>query len=186
MATDFAVQLFELPVLVGIIALLCIAFLGRKRPPTFLGLNRGRVALGYLGALSALLIYSVFDAFLLARNKVSFGMTISEAYQRIPGWTLYLFILAAPFVVFFLTILGFPALAALRRVRLGSVGGVLIASQLVAALPSVVLAIFPDNLWCESHRLECVGATYAATAIFCATVAFGFGLGANLPWLRNA
>lgn len=189
MATDFAVAYFALPVLIGIVLLIGIALLGRKHVTTsdsFLGLGRGRLALGYLGSLAALLAYSFVESILHGRTKVELGhVTAAEASQHTPGWTLYLFILLTPFVVFFLSVLGLPALAVLRRLRFASVAGALITSQLIAALFSAWPAVFPHNQWCGSHRLDCVGGAYVSAALLSATVALGFSLAAWLPWIRS-
>lgn len=190
MATDFAVYYFALPVLIGILVLFVIAFAGRKRvtsSKSFLGLGRSRIAFGYLGSLLALLIYSAIDSVVLGRAKVALDeVTAMEAHKLTLGWTLYLFILFTPFVVILLSVVGLPTLAVLRRIRLASVSGALVASQLAAASFSVWPAVYPSNLWCESHRLQCVGGAYTSASILCATVALGFGVGSRLPWLRGS
>ncbi|WP_449302066.1 hypothetical protein [Pseudoxanthomonas mexicana] len=190
MATDFAVAYFWLPVLIGIIVLLGIAFIGRNRRSTstsLLGLGRSRIARGYLGALVVLFIYSAIDSVLLGRTKVALGhVTAAEAHRLTPGWTLYLFILMAPFVVFLLSIVGLPALALLRRLRFMSVSGALIASQLVAALFALWPAVSPINLWCETHRLECISDVFVSASTLSAAVTLGFAVAAKLPWLRGS
>lgn len=189
MATDFAVNFLALPVLIGVLVLLSIAILGRKRGSqgtSFLGLGLGRIALGYLGGLLALLIYSAIDSVILGRTKVALGeITAAEAHKLVLGWTLYLFILLTPFIVISLSAVGLPTIAMLRRMHLASVSGTLIVSQLFASLFALWPAISPSNLWCESHMLQCEGGTYVSASILCATVALGFALGARMPWLRG-
>lgn len=190
MATDFAVAYFWLPVLIGIVVLLAIAFIGRKRPSTntsFLGLGRSRIARGYLGAMAVLFIYSAIDSVILGRTKVALGhVTAAEAHRLTPGWTLYLFILMVPFVVFFLSVVGLPALALLRRLRFASVAGALIASQVFAALLALWPAVSPYNLWCETHRLECISGAFVSASILSAAISLGFALTAKLPWWRGS
>ena len=91
-----------------------------------------------------------------------------------------------PFVVFLLSIVGLPALALLRRLRFMSVSGALIASQLVAALFALWPAVSPINLWCETHRLECISDVFVSASTLSAAVTLGFAVAAKLPWLRGS
>ena len=190
MATDFAVAYFFLPVLIGIGVLVFLAVAGGKRPPSsalFLGLGRKRLAFGYLGALITLLIYCAIDSYSLGRTKVSLGhVSAAEAHQLLLGWTLYLFILTTPFVVFFLTVVGLPALAGLRRIGFVSLAGCVAVSQLVAVILSIWPAVAPYNQWCATHRWQCVGGSFSSAAILGATIAIGFALAARLPLVRRS
>ena len=91
MATDFAYAVMLIPVLLGIAALFATALLGSKLPigTGFVGLGRRRIALGYLGALSATLVYCFINAVQLMLWKSGEGhISASEAKGRFLSTTL--------------------------------------------------------------------------------------------------
>jgi hypothetical protein len=189
MPTDFAYALMLIPVLAGIAALIVVAIFSPKVPVGvgFVGLGRRRIALGYLGALAATLAYSFINAVQLMLWKADQGhISASEAQGRFFSTTLYLFVLYAPFVIGFLSIIGLPFLQVMRRLRVATVAGaVSLAIVLVAAITCFTLA-FPYNLWCGSHAWQCGKETFESAFAFAIPVALAFAIAAGLPWLRNA
>jgi hypothetical protein len=189
MATDFAYAAFFFPVLIGILVLLVLAFVSPKSQQSagvFLGIGRRRIAFGYLGALVATLAYSAFDSVRTGYWKVDQGhITASEMPSMVPGWTLYIFVLMAPFVVLVLTAIGLPVLSLLRRFGIASVAGVVLVAVAYSAAWAAWVYFRPYNLWCESHALQCSSGMFISTFTASLVVALGFGLAARLPWLRS-
>jgi hypothetical protein len=190
MATDFAVSLFVLPVLVGLIAVVLLAV--RLKPAgaeaaAFLGLGARRIAFGFLGAMCALLAYAVADSIALGFNKVELGhVTAEQMPAMVPGWSFYLFILLAPFVATALSLAGLPLFALLRRFRLASVLGVLVLAAVYSGLNGFVTYIGPYNNWCSSHLTECAAKSTVESMFLASAVALGFAVGARLPVLRSS
>ena len=149
-------------------------------------MGSSRIALGYLGALLALVAYCYIETADLSRTKVARGdVTAAEAAQYFSGWFLNIFCLMTPFMVFFLTALGLPLLAALRRINFASIVGAMLSSQVLAACFSLPTVLSPYNQWCDSHVLQCFASAYASNAILAGTVTAGFVLAARLPWWRS-
>ena len=190
MATDFAFAAFLIPVLLGIGALFFLAFFGK--PPvnsqtSFLGLGRVRLARGYLGATLATLICTAISATQLAFNKVALRhITNEELGQLLPGYILYFFILAMPFVLFGLTIVGLPALAALRKMKAMTVLWVAAAAVLFSAAMGVWTMLSPHNQWCSTHLLRCGSDSALFSVLFTVPVVVGFALAARVPFRISA
>ena len=189
MATDFAVMMFQLPVLLGVLVLAAVAILGRRRESgaaSFLGIGRSRLALGYLAAIAATLVYSAIQSWQLGQEKVALGhVTAGEANARWVSSSLYFFVLATPFVVAGLTVLGLPALAALRRLEFASLASLAILAFVFCAAMGGWVLVAPYNLWCSSHASACALGSFSASAALSIPVVFAFALGARLPWLRS-
>ncbi|MGY3265553.1 hypothetical protein [Lysobacter sp. HA35] len=190
MATDFVVVIFQLPILLAVLVLAATAFFGRKRgvgPSSFLGIGRTRLALGYLAAAGVTLAYAGVDSWQLAQEKVALGhVTASEATARWAGWSLYLFVVATPFVVVGLTVFGLPALAALRRIGFASLAGLVASALAFSAAVAGWALLAPYNVWCSSHASACALESFDASLALGVPVAVAFALGARLPWLRSA
>ena len=187
------------PVLFGPILVLCagilifLAISGRHRVVTSnstLGLGRTRLALGYLAVFVVCLAYSFWDTINLSNMKVARGdVTELEADQYFWSWYIYGFSLTTPFYFFFLTALGLPGLAILRRFKLMSVAGTCIGSQIVAFLLSLLGFLFFANYWCRSDTLRCVLSNYASTAPLALFTGLAFAVAARLPlfkWREHA
>jgi hypothetical protein len=190
MATDFAVAMFQLPVLLGVLFLAVIAFVGRNNPvgpASFLGVGRSRLALGYLAATAAILLYAGFSAADLVQQKAALGhYSITEGKARWAGSALYLFVLITPFVVAAITGLGLPAMALLRRVRFASVFGAVLSALVLALGAGAWSLIWPHNSWCASNPLLCSWQAIVSVAALSVPVAVAFALGCRLPWLTSA
>jgi hypothetical protein len=129
MGSEIAIPIFGPLIIIGVAALLYLALAGRSFAHTesaLLGLGRRRLAMGYLGALMVLAVYNYIDTVDLSRAKVTRGdVTAAEAARYFWGWYIYGLCLITPFVIFFITVLGLPLLALLRRLEFASVlGGV--------------------------------------------------------------
>ena len=186
MGTEIAVPFFGPLIAIGIAILLYLTVSGRKAAITGsskLGLGRTRLALGYLGALIVVAIYCYVDTTDLSHTKVARGdVTPVEAAQNFWGWYLNIFCLMTPFVIFFLTAVGLPLLAVLRRFRFASVLAAMLCSQACAAF----ISLYSYNDYCDSHRLACFRFNFASNSILAGAVTAGFVLMARLPWLRSA
>ena len=188
MGSEAAIPLFGPLIIIGVATLLCLALFGRRVPPesALLGLGRRRLAMGYLGALAVLAVSNYIDTVDLSHTKVTRGdVTDAEAAQYFWGWYVFGLCLVTPFVIFFLTVLGLPLLALLRRLRFASVAGGVAASLLVALCLSLFVTVL-DNQWCHSHLWKCSVANFTDTAILAGALALGFVLAARLPWWRSA
>lgn len=190
MATDFAVAMFQLPLLLGLLLLAAIAIVGRKNPVgpgSFLGVGRSRLAVGYLAALAAVLVYAGFSAAELVQEKVALGhYSASEGKDRWAGSAFYLFVLITPIAVAALTGLGLPAIALLRRVRLASVLGAALSALAFALGTRVWFLIWPYNPWCAANPLPCSGQSVVSMAVLSVPVGVAFAAGCRLPWLTSA
>ena len=188
MATDFAYAAMLIPVLLGIVTLLAVAFFGSKVPigTGFVGLGRRRIACGFLGALVATLAYSLVESVQLLFWKIGQGhIPASDFQSRLPGTVLYLFVITAPFVVIALSLVGIPILSALRRLRMASVAGVTGCTVINALAWAAVVIAAPYNIWCDTHPWGCGGETFLDLLEISLPVAFAFGVFARLPWLRS-
>jgi hypothetical protein len=132
---------------------------------SFVGLGRSRTAFGYIGSLIACIPISVWAA----KDDVNFQvghhyLTAVQAERRFSDWALEFYFIQASITVVVITVVGLPALAVLRRIRLASVLG-----TIAVGLPaSLVLS------YC-SH--EPPGEFLAIWLLVIA----GFDLGARLP-----
>jgi hypothetical protein len=165
--------------------LVYLAVSGRRRSVTSrstVGLGRGRLALGYLAVLLVCLAYAYWDTIDLSNWKVARGhVTQLEANQYFWNWYINGFSLAALFCLFVLTALGLPTLAVLRRLRLTSVVGVCIGSQIIAFLLALFPLLFP---WCSVHATQCVANYYTELALWAFAMALAFAVAARLPLFR--
>ena len=190
MATDFAFAAFLIPVLLGIGALVFLAFF--RKPPVnsesaFLGLGRVRLARGYLGATSATFICSAISATQLGFNKVALShITNEELRHLLPGYLLYFFILAMPFVLFGLTIIGLPAVAMLRKMKAMTVLWLVAVAVLFSAAMGILTMLIPHNQWCASHLLRCGADSAFFSVLFTVPVVLGFALAARIPFRSSA
>jgi hypothetical protein len=109
-----------IPFLVCVVVLLFLALSDRRgvSQERLLGLGRGRIAAGYLGALCMLVLVSLWDT----RNDPRRVFTI-----------LYV-IVFGPVVIVLLTLIGLPMIALLRRLRFASVLGVSATGAIVTML----------------------------------------------------
>jgi hypothetical protein len=186
MATDFAYALFLLPVLVGLAAFAIVAIKAKNASNTgFLGLGARRIARGFLGALGALLIYAILEAVLGGFAKIERGhITAEEMPALVPGWSIHLFAIIAPFVVF-ATTLGLLLLRVFVRARLISLMGALIIAFAYALARAYFIYTEPSNAWCASHLVECASKAFLENLLIAATVAIGFALASGLPVGRS-
>ena len=188
MPTDFAYAAFFIPVLLCIGFLAITAFAGKPavdQEKLFLGLGRVRLARGYLGATLAAFICTAISATQLGFNKVSLGhITNAELRHLLPGYALYFFILAMPFVLFALTVIGLPVLAALRKFKALTIAWAIAAALLFSATLGVWTMLSPYNQWCKTHLLQCGTQSVLSTALFAIPVVVGFMLAARIPLWR--
>ena len=136
MGTEAAPVMFGIPFAICLVILIVNALGERKRQndrERVLGLGRGRVSSGYLGALGAFLVFCVVGAY----RENTLEMALSYFY--VFGFLLLIF----------LTVIFLPLLALLRHAGLVSLLGVLCVSLVLAigvgfipglsVLPSVVV-----------------------------------------------
>jgi hypothetical protein len=185
MPTDFAYAAFLLPVLGCIGLLLVLAVSGRPVQPgarALIGLGRVRLARGYLGALLATLACTAISATELGFDKVSLGhITHAELRRLLPGYILYFFVLATPFVLATLTIIGLPALAVLRRFNVMSIASACGLAVAFSIAIGALVMLNPYNQWCSTHLAECGGKSALSTALLALPVVIGFALAARIP-----
>ncbi|PZQ21824.1 MAG: hypothetical protein DI562_20240 [Stenotrophomonas acidaminiphila] len=190
MATDFAFAAFLWPVLLCIGFLLVLAVFVKPAPPpgdALLGLGRVRLARGYLGAVLATLICTAVSATRLGFDKVALGhISSTELQQLLPGYILYFFVLTTPFVLGLLTIMGLPALAALRKFNAMTVAWASIVALLFSIALGALTILKPYNQWCATHLAACGVESSFSTALLALPVAIGFTLAARIPLWRNA
>jgi hypothetical protein len=188
MGSEIAIPLFGPLIIIGMVALLVVALARPRSTPAesaTLGLGKRRLAMGYLGALVVLAVYNYIDTVDLSHTKVTRGdVTAADAARYFWGWYVFGLCLMTPFAIFFITVLGLPLLALLRRLRFASVLGALAASQLVALCLSLCVT-FLDNQWCHAHLWECSRSNFTSTAILAGALTLGFVLAARLPWCRS-
>ena len=188
MPTDFAFSWFFIPTLVALAVNTVVAVTARQPLDgnAFLGLGTKRIALGFLGAMAALLAYSIVDSVVLALTKVELGhITRAEMPHKIPGWSIYLFVLVALPVTVVVATVGLPLFALLRRVRLASFVGVAVLALGYAGLRGWAVFQWPYNSWCSSHLEACVMGSLMEVSAFTVPIALGFGVGARLPLIRS-
>lgn len=189
MGSEAAIPFFGPLIIIGVMALLYLAIFGRKpvsSESALLGLGRRRLAMGYLGALAVLAAYNYIDTVDLSHTKVTRGdVTVAEAARYFWGWYIYGFCLITPFAIFFVTVLGLPLLALLRRLRFASVFGAVAVSQLVSLCLSLCVVLFFENQWCDSHRWKCFYSDFTPTAALACALTFAFVIAARLPWWRS-
>jgi hypothetical protein len=189
MGSEIAIPIFGPLIIIGVAALLYLALAGRsfvRTESALLGLGRRRLAMGYLGALMVLAVYNYIDTVDLSRARVTRGdVTAAEAARYFWGWYIYGLCLITPFVIFFITVLGLPLLALLRRLEFASVLGGVAMSQLVALCFSLCVVLFLDNQWCDSHTWKCFYSDFMPTAVLAGALTFGFVVAARLPWWRS-
>lgn len=172
MGTEWVIPVLGLPILGCLILLVVLAIRSRVGLATenrVLGLGRGRLAAGYLGALAAALVVSAW----MTRGQLTFGLESGNyakeaASSYAVGLFLYYFIALAFFVILLLTVVGLPVLAGLRRMRLASTTGAALAAALIATLLA---------LWWHAAIVESI-------AIW-TLVAVGFSLAARLPPVQS-
>lgn len=118
--------------------------------------HRGRIILmAYAAALSGLLVSSAASSYLEFSSRAASGM-LQEAqrWSIVPGWTIYVMVLALLVVLPLLAFVGVPVSAFLvRRSRLSvwTATGALFGAFLLSVL---LLWSFPSNEWHRTHRLD--------------------------------
>jgi len=189
MGSEVAIPLFGPLIIIGVMTLFYLAIFGRRPASSesaLLGLGRRRLAMGYLGALAVLAAYNYIDTVDLSHTKVTRGdVTAAEAASYFWSWYIYGLCLMTPFAIFFVTVLGLPLLALLRRLRFASVCGAVAVSQVVALCLSLCVVLFLENQWCDSHWWKCFYSDFTPTAALACALAFAFVTAARLPWWRS-
>jgi hypothetical protein len=189
MGSEIAIPVFGPLILLGVVALVLLAIAGRSSGPAesaLLGLGTRRLAKGYLGALVVLAVYNYVDTIDLSHTKVTRGdVTAAEAARYFWGWYVFGLCLITPLVIFFITVLGLPLLALLRRFGFASVLGGLVGSQLVALCFTLCVVLPLENQWCHSHLWKCLLSDFTQTAVLSGALALGFVVAARLPWWRS-
>jgi len=139
-----------------------------------------------LGVLVVSAAYSYWNTVELSKFQVGQGyVTQAQANKYFLGWYLSHFCLNTPFMFFFLTSLGLPALLALRRIGFVSVFGAILASQILALLLSLYPLLFPYNSWCSENPMQCFSRQYWETTVLAAAMALSFGTASRLPWFKG-
>ena len=172
MGSEIAVPVFGSVVLIVAIYLAVVTIRDRRQhvsEASTLGLGRGRIALGYLGALAASIPAAIWMAADDAQSQVRNDyISAEQAAQYWPGWILNFYCLLTPFAMVLITVIGLPLLGLLRKVRLASVAG---------ALGGACILAFAVYYWEDAISALNIGIFALVTA--------GFVLAARLPWLLS-
>jgi hypothetical protein len=99
---------------------------------------------------------------------------------------LYFFVLAVPFVLVALTVIGLPALAVLRKLNAMTTVWIACVALAFSLVIGTWTLLSPYNLWCSSHLIKCGAESVLSTALFAIPVAIGFALSAKIPFRRHA
>jgi hypothetical protein len=170
--TEAVIPLLGLPFLGCLILLVVLAVRGQGGLNTegrVLGLGRKRIAAGYLGAMLVALIAAMW----MMRGQLKWGLD-SGNYPREAASAyavellLFYFISCGLMILFSLTFLALPALAVLRRLRVASIAGVVVAATLFGSIL---------GLWWDGPILP--------IALTSGMVALSFSLAARLPRLTS-
>lgn len=188
MGSEIAPVVFGPILVVCAVVLLYLSISGRSRPITrnsTLGLGRGRLAVGYLAVFVVCLAAAYWDTIDLSNVKVARGdVTQLQANQLFWGWYIYGFSLTTPFYFLFLTAMGLPALALLRRLRFLSVAGACVCSQVILFLLALFPPLFYSDGWCGLNAMQCVTNYYIQAAPLTLAMALAFAVATRLPLLR--
>jgi hypothetical protein len=180
MGNEGLLAIFIFPVSLGILALLYLALFSEQQTKArsgTLGLGRRRIAAGFLGAIFAVLVLTTIAEFSDAYSR---GMP-----QNAFNWSFSSFIIATPFVITAIIILGFPLYSWLRRFRLESLFGCFLVALFLSITFAALFLFFPHNLWCESNPIQCVARRFSSVFVLAASCAVGFGIFARLPLFRT-
>ncbi|KCZ57636.1 hypothetical protein [Hyphomonas chukchiensis] len=185
MGTDYFFSAAFVPVLF-LIAVLMLFLIFAKRAwlnENVFDLRWGAVLSGTLGALAGLYVYSAISSYLMAVERVSEYESLREqgALSLALGWSIYLFILFAPFLLAGMAFLLLPILAILSRLRLVSVFGFFLIVMIFVGLVGLLTYISPGNNWCEANIALCTQQSATGAFAFALPVALGFIVGARLP-----
>lgn len=189
MATDYFFAIVFVPVLFVIAALVLILVFAKRAGKRFtlFGLPWGAMLTGTLGALAGLFVYSAIASYIEAVSRVAEYESLREqgALSLAAGWSIYLFILLAPFLLAGVAVLLIPILAALSWIRLVSVAGIALVAAICIGINAVLTYMYPGNNWCEANTLLCVQQSIVDSLAFAVPVASGFALAARLPLVRS-
>lgn len=189
MATDGFVKVFAIPVLLVFVALIVVAVKSRSNPlgpQPFNRLETRRISFGLLGALFALLAYSlIFSVLHGLERSVPPDASAGGLFESFFVWAIYYFFVLAPFVLVGLTLIALPLMYILSRFRLASVFSAIAVACVFAALNAWGTHLSPGNSWCESNMSACVSSAFFKSLPLAVTVALGFSLAAGLPAFRD-
>lgn len=185
MATDFFVSALFIPILGIILALVIFRIFAKKicMNKTIFGLKWGAILSGTLGALVGLYVFAAATSYFEAIDRVAEFESLREqgAASLAWGWSIYLFILFAPFLLIGIALLFYPMFAVLSQLRLVSALGVLLVVLIIVVATAGFTYASPGNNWCETNLFLCVQRSAMGTLAFAIPVAIGFVIGARLP-----
>ncbi len=187
MATDFAVNAYFWPVVVGLVLLLVVGVAGRQARAGGRGpaTDRGRLALGYLGGVAAIALYAALETYRAGLEKVERGEVTPDVFREsLPGWIFFVSLVLIPIAIFFMTVFGLPLLVLLSRRGWGSLAGVMALAAAFTLAFAGYFYLFPYNPWCGAHADLCMARTVVDVGTPAVLVALGFALGARLPLLK--
>lgn len=187
MATDFFVSNFFIPILVILGGLILFRLFAKKAwlNKTIFGLRLEALLTGIIVALIGLYLFSAIFSYLAAVDRVEEHESLQEqgTFSLAFVWSIYYFILYAPFVLSFFVLLLLPLLYVFSRLRLVSALGVLLIVALIAGVNAGLTYLYPGNNWCEANLALCMQRAGTGTLSFGLPVAIGFVVGAKLPVL---
>lgn len=188
MATDFAVQFFFYPVLLGVLVLCVLAW--RLKPIEnglgLAGLGIRRIVHGYIGVILAALVFACIQTYIIGIEKVELGhIKQEELASWVPPWGIYMFILTVPFILLVVSFIGFPLLIVFSKLRLNSIFGVMVISLVFPVGLTAFTYINPYNIWCTTHLAACSFQSFYTSLWPSILVGLSFGIFARLPMWRE-
>ena len=178
MAADFFVVKFFWFVAFVFFGFAVSAAISARKAPSARSLS-GSLIKGYFGLLFGTFLYAWISALIIGINKVELGhITSGELPGLIPAWSLYWFVIFAPFALVIFTITGLPLFLVLRKLKIASIFLMLLGVVAASILAGAYLYINSQDNWCQTSQLHCFVSNawgvalpaFFATLFFCVCV----------------
>ena len=187
MGADFFVSLLFYPTLGIILLLIYIRLRAYKRwvNKRIFDIKLGALLSGILGLLAGLYAFAAAMSYTEAVDRIAEYENLREqgVLSLAWGWSIYIFVLYAPFVLVGCILLLLPILFILSKLRLVSAVGISLVALIFVGLSTGFTYMNPYNDWCEANLLNCTQQSLIGTLTFVLPVSIGFILGARLPIL---
>ena len=187
MATDFAFVYFLPPLALAIIVLAITAIIPDNIERTrFLQLGRRRSAIGYLGVLIVVFLFSIVDSIRVGLWQESQGyIEASRIPELLLGWSIYQFVLVAPLAIFILTLVGLPIFALLTKYRILSVATLVLLAIAWGMIWAAQVYFSPYNNWCSANPGACMARSFRESLYPALLVMLSFALFTRLPLIKG-